>query len=701
MELYIATNGNDAWSGLFPAPNRTKTDGPLASLAGARDRLRALRDLGNKNQSPRPTPALTEPVTVWVRGGRYELRAPVVFESADSFPVLFAAYRNERPVFDGGQRITGWQPTTVKGRRAWATELTDVAAGDWEFRSLFVNGRRAARPRWPRTGLFQMAAVPGLKLPAGWGQGGQTTFIAAAGETREFKNLRDVEAVYVHFWIEERSPLAAVDVVTRTVTMCRPSRTALVGSPGSQLADYYYDNVFEELGEPGQWYLDRPAGRLYYLPRPGETPATTEVIAPRSQQLVGVIGAPDKGRYVECLRFRGLTFCHTDWRYPEHDGAVSVAPPPARPMFSRRHGRGAQAAAAQAACDVPGVIVFEGARHCAVEDCVIERVGWYGVEISDGCRAIRVVGNTLRDLGAGGVKINGAAARDHLPERETGNCRLTDNVITMGGRVFHSAVGVLSMHAAGLVIAHNHIHNLYYTGISCGWEWGYQENASHDNRIENNHIHNIGQALLSDMGGIYTLGVQPGTVIRGNLIHDIRSAHYGGWCMYPDEGSSHILIEQNVCFNADRHAFHQHYGRENMVRNNIFAFGGEAVVAYSRTDDHTGFTFTHNICVTDGQPIFAGGYQHRLADRKLRSDLNLFFDIAGRPLVCGTPKREHLSWPAWRKLGQDLHSAVGDPQFVNLRRRDFRLKRTSPALKLGFAPIDLRQVGPRPRRRRD
>ena len=133
--------------------------------------------------------------------------------------------------------------------------------------------------------------------------------------------------------------------------------------------------------------------------------------------------------------------------------------------------------------------------------------------------------------------------------------------------------------------------------------WGYQRSASHDNLIAFNHIHNIGQGLLSDMGGIYTLGVQPGTVIRNNLIHDVRSAHYGGWCIYPDEGSSHLLIENNICYHADREPFHQHYGRENLVLNNIFAWGGEATARVSRREAHVSVTFLRNIFIVGGKSL--------------------------------------------------------------------------------------------------
>lgn len=703
MQLYIATDGNDRWSGELAAPNRTNTDGPLASLAGARNRLRYLRGVGPTNV-PAPASVISDPVTVWIRGGRYELKEPVVFDPGDSYPVTFTAYRREKPVFDGGRRITGWTVATHHGRKAWTVELPEVSAGAWSFRELYVNGRRAVRPRWPAAGMFRMAAVPGLKLPCGWGGGGQTRFVAAKDQVRRFHNLADVEAVYLHFWIEERSPLADVNIDSREVTLTRPSRSAMVGSFGSQLADYYYDNVFEELREPGQWYLDRPAGKLIYLPRPGETPANTEVVAPRCLQLLAVLGRPDENRTVDFLRFRGLTFRHTDWRHPSHDGAAVLGSGHTEAggaSKAKRYSRGNQAGASQSACDVPGIITFEGARHCALEDCTVELGGWYAVEIGDGCRNLRIVGNILRELGAGGVRITGASADDRCPARETGQCRVTDNEIRAAGRVFHSAAGVLSMHANGMVIAHNHIHDLFYTGISCGWEWGYQANISRDNRIEKNHIHDIGQGLLSDMGGIYTLGVQPGTVLRGNLIHDVRSVHYGGWCIYPDEGSSHLLIEDNVCYDADRQPFHQHYGRENVVRNNIFAFGGESLAHYSRSDDHIGFTFTKNLLVTDGKPIYTSGYRHKLADRKFISDLNLLFDVSGKPLAFKDQDGRILSLSQWRDLGQDLHSKVADPLFRDWKKRDFRLRRGSPALALGFVPPDLSDVGPRPASKRD
>ena len=100
LTLYVATNGNDLWSGHLAAPNKARTDGPLSSLAGARDRLRGERT-GN------------QPVQVLVRGGTYSLPAPFVLEPQDSgtaeAPVVYAAFQKEKPVFSGGRVVTGFR----------------------------------------------------------------------------------------------------------------------------------------------------------------------------------------------------------------------------------------------------------------------------------------------------------------------------------------------------------------------------------------------------------------------------------------------------------------------------------------------------------------------------------------------------------------------------------------------------------------
>lgn len=679
MLLYVSPEGKDSWSGRLPEPNADGSDGPFATLPRARDAVRALKAAGR----------LDGPVTVQLRGGVYPVPAPIEFGPEDSAPVTYQAYPGETPVLDGGTRLSGWRVEEVHGRTAWVLDLPEVAAGEWLFRQLFVNGVRRPRARLPKEGWFWIADAPRTPLTAQLFEG-DDRFIAAEGDLQPWSNLSDVEIVLLHFWIEERLPIESYDPATREVRTRYRSTFCLKDDFKPQYARYFVENVYEALTEPGEWYLDAHTGRLTYLPLPGEDPETTEVVAPRPCQLLRLVGRPEQGAWVEYLRFQGLAFRYTDWHQPTGDFGFGWSSQ--RPMIN----------APQAAFNIPGVIYLEGARHCAIADCRIERVGWYGIELADGCHGIQIVGNELADLGAGGVKVNGADAAGPVARR-TGCHRITDNHIVSGGRVFHSACGILIRHSYGNLVAHNHIHDLYYTGISVGWVWGYHESVTRDNRIEKNHIHDLGQGLLSDMGGIYTLGVQPGTVLRGNLIHDVKRWNYGGWAIYPDEGSSHLVIEHNVCYRTDSQVFHQHYGRENTVRNNIFAFGAEAVTTLSRpVPDHHALTFERNIFLADGAPIFASGYALSLDDRNHYADLNLVWDLSGEVKFRGRRGGEvvDLTLDEWRALGYDLHSVVADPGFADPAHGDFTLSPDSPVWALGFEPIDLSDVGPRPAGRR-
>jgi parallel beta-helix repeat protein len=258
--------------------------------------------------------------------------------------------------------------------------------------------------------------------------------------------------------------------------------------------------------------------------------------------------------------------------------------------------------------------------------------------------------------------------------------------------VFDSAVGIWLGQASDNRIAHNHIHDLHYSGISVGWTWGYESSHNVNNVVERNHIHHVGQRagetapLLADLGGIYMLGGRAGTVVRDNHIHDVRGVRLG-WGIYLDEGCSEVVVEGNLAYRTTDGGFHLHYGRENVIRRNVFAFAERGQQIWrSREEPHLSFTFTNNVVYwTNGTPMTLTG------PTNVRFDHNVY-----GPLSADQFRAADKTWEQWRAAGQDLNSRIVDPMFVDPEKGDFRLKEGSPAGAIGVVPLAPASVGPRP-----
>ena len=428
---------------------------------------------------------------------------------------------------------------------------------------------------------------------------------------------------------------------------------------------FFAENVREALGEPGQWYLDRPRGELIYIPREGEKPETTTVIAPRLPRLVTLQG-------VHHLVFRGLTFAHDNWTLGPRGQSFP-----------------------QAEVNLGAAVSAAAVRNVTFEHCAVRHVGGYAIVFGRGCRDNLIDGCELVDLGGGGVMIGGAkeagkqswnAAPKSLDEAASHNT-VRRCLIAHGGRLHPAAVGIWIGHSPYNRIEHNDIFDFYYTAISVGWVWGYAPSMAHDNDIGFNHVHTIGQRVLSDMGGIYTLGISPGTRIHDNCFHDIDAFDYGGWGLYTDEGSSNIVLENNVIYRTKTGGFHQHYGKDNVLRNNVFAFSKTDQLQRTRTELHTSFVFERNIVYWDGAGPLLG---HNWADNHFQLDKNVYWNCAGHPVRF--PGNLTLQqWQAERR--QDRGSLVADPRFVDPQKYDFRLRDDSPARKLGIQSLDASKAG--------
>ena len=657
--LHVSTNGNDAWSGRLAAPDAGRTDGPLATLQGARDAVRRISAAGQRN----------EPINVVIGGGVYRVESAVEFLPEDSgtqaAPVIYAAETGARPLISGGRPIAGWRKADGA---LWEAEVPGAKEGRWVFHQLFVNGQRRTRARTPNVGYLYTEGTLGpidrehwydIKAEAHRG------FVYRKGDITRWNRFDDAMIVVYHSWTTSIHFISALDETKRTVRLA-PISTWPIGYWWEYNTRFHVENVREALDQPGEWYLDRSTGTLLYWPMPGEDMTRAEVVAPAvGPTLIRFKGQPSAKRYVEHVTFRGLSFQHTDCLLTRD-----------MPLDQ------------QGATERQPLVDAVGLRHAVFEGCEVAHAGENGVWLDAGCSDNTLSRCHIHDLGASGVYIGPRGAGD-TPETAVARNVVDNCWVHDGSNIFRGSQGVWIGRASYNQVTHNEISDFHHLGISVGHSWGYAPSSANHNTVAFNHVHHICNGYFSDGGGIYTLGISPGTVIRNNVVHDVVPTPLmpvGGCGIYLDEGSSGIVVEDNIVSHVGAAAFTQHYGKENVVRNNVFAFGGHDPVCCARPEDHLSYTFEGNIVLSSAGQATSDHYSPLKARTEFRR--NLYWDLSGKP-----PLFSGVSFTEWQRTGRDRDSRIADPQFVDAKASDFRLKPNSPALAMGFRPIATDGVG--------
>lgn len=569
-----------------------------------------------------------------------------------------------RGASDGSTRITAALPLTDwqdRGNGVWATQLPKDADGKSVYtETLFVNGRRAVRARYPDAGYFNLLEKvreeESKESPTGYRQSVRLPEEAAAKlaaiPTDEFANAQLV--VHVK-WDVARYPLGSCsnDWLTVDGHKLKP------WNKWSQNDLYSLENVRSAFDAPGEWFYDAKAGEILYRPLVGETIKTAFIPRDGVETLAAFKGASD-------ITFENVTFgCSA----PVNTKGISRLP-------SYQAAAGVSTAA----------VTVDESANVVFRNCRFNQTGSYALWFRSGVKGGGAYSCEMSDLGAGGVRIG---VHDLGKGKVTSGVTVDDCLIADGGRFHPAGVGVLVAHASDNAITHNEIRDLYYTGVSVGWVWGYAGSVAQRNTVAFNHIHDIGKSELADMGGIYTLGTSFGTCVSNNVIHGIHSYSYGGWGLYPDEGSEGIVFENNLVYDTDDASFHQHYGRDNIARNNILVDSKKGQFAVSRAEPHRSITSERNIILWTAGDAFNsyGGTKSEKSIIDWRN--NLWWRTDGQELFNGT------SFAEWCKRVKDEGSQFADPLFVDWQKRDFRLKKDSPAFKLGFKPFDPSLAGRR------
>lgn len=654
FDLVVAPDGDDNNPGTLEAP--------LKTLERAKEILKAEKA------------SMNETATVWFREGTYFIKDTIEFTSADMGNVLYRSYPDEKVEFSGSKVIFDWNETTINGINAFVSDV-EINSEDNYFRSLFKGNRRLSRSQYPKNDVFKIADPATAEgIPSDWNVEFFThglAFYAHKENVLDFANINDVEVKVMHYWCDEHLPLHSVDTETGRIETTKPTAMTLRVDD-----NYIFENVKEALTLPGEWYLDRSEQKLYYIPEKGDTTDNTVLYAGVTEQLFTFNNA-------ENIAFQGIDFINTDWNPVDGEFFNNIFDE-THPLYNNIELGGEHP---QAAFEIPAAIDIVSSAGINFTDCLFENISYTAVKFDKASEDCDITSCMFNEIGGNAVFIHG----DFVVPATTQNINVTDCHISKYGRIFNNAIGILLTHAINCNLSNNEIHDGWYTGISVGWNWGYADNPTNNIQIKDNLIYNIGNGWLSDMGGIYTLGIQPDTVISGNVIYNVgcdEGAYgYGGWGIYLDEGSSYMTVENNLVYDCSSQTFHQHYGKENVVRNNIFAFGGEGQFIVTRHEEHNSLTLTNNILVGDNTVM----YKDSVDRNWFKDDSNLYWDYTkGGNVYSGRSMKvtERHTLVIMTVRGYYNNAVFEDPLFKDAANRDFTLAENSPALKTGFEPWD-------------
>ncbi|MEZ5102995.1 MAG: right-handed parallel beta-helix repeat-containing protein [Draconibacterium sp.] len=558
-DIYVSIAGNDLNSGTVKYP--------LKSLQKAREI--AIHVLHQNEDSE---------VTIWLNDGIFRIENPQTFEPVKTgntkASLTIKAMKNTKPVISGGVELKGWKKNS-KG--LWETTLDGQFLGRHkQIREIFINNKRATRARFPNEDFLKVKKV---------GDDKRTNFFFEKGDFPVLNQLAGVELVFLHDWSITRIGVKEIDF--------EESKLSTVDTVGTTSLDffkmdgwesnprYFLENAAEFIDLEYEWVF-LPDENKILLKLPGdENPDQLQVVLPISEGLIKLQG--NENSPVKNIHFEGITFQNSFWGIPAN-GYCGVQ---ACHFDPRPSNRGWNV--------VPAAVEARWAENCSFVNCTFESLGGSGVWFGTGCKNCIIKNSVLTDISGNGIMIgegqdrivNGENWWKSSPHEVALGNRIENCSVSDCGKQFYGAVGIWCGLTAETTIKDNQIFDLPYTGISVGWMWSPVPTPCRNNTIDGNHIHHIMQ-ILSDGGGIYMLGLQPGSKILNNHIHDVKinagRAESNG--MFLDEGTTDVVIANNLIYNIAKSPLRFHRATTNLVKDNyLFCQNENPPIRYNTTKE--------------------------------------------------------------------------------------------------------------------
>ncbi len=551
-EIWVSPQGNDGNDG-------TKSK-PLATLQMALRKAREMRRLND--------PIIKDGIQIILMNGSYHLNEPVFIRPEDSgthdSPTTIIADNNAKPIISGGLQIKNWRLAPVvnglKKGAVWVADAPSIAGELLNYRQLWVNGKKAVRAK--STVGDQMERI------LSWDKESQTCWIPYKNKSVQFEP--GMEMFIVQWWaianlrikniqVQKDSARLSFEAPESRIQSEHPWPAPWISKNNGNSA-FYLTNALSMLDEPGEWYLDRKKGKVYYYPRKDEDMTTVTVTVPVLENLVQIKGTID--RPVHDFKFKGISFEYSNWLRPSQQGHVPLQ----AGMYLidayklKTPGTPNQATLEnQAWVGRPRAAVEVNYAHTTVfEGCRFQHLSSTGLDFNKGTNHNTIQGNLFKDIGGSAINLgvfSEEAFEAHLPyspkdEREVCSDELVaDNVITNVANEDWGTLGISAGFVKNCTIEHNEISDVAYSGISLGWGWNATANVMRNNAIIGNKIHHYAKHL-HDVSGIYTLSAQPDSRIEENYIDSVYFSPFAHdpflWLyLYTDEGSSYFTIKNN------------------------------------------------------------------------------------------------------------------------------------------------------------
>jgi hypothetical protein len=518
----VANGGSDGSQGTMSQP--------LATIEAARDAAR-LAGPGKHR--------------IIIMPGEYYLARPLDLDSRDN-GLIIEADTSGKVILYGGALVTGWRRD---GDKFWCADLPGVKEGSWDFRALVVNGRMPERARIPESGTFvhqSVFDVSWLGTVGGWArkptQDELTRMIYDPKDIPETLDIRNAEVRVYHSWDESLVGVAGNDIKRHELLFSKPT----VYPPGSfRRKDYIVFNTREGMTKPGRWYLDRTNGRLVYWPLEGEDMSDMKIIAPKIEQIITIIGNPDKK--AENITVRGLT--------------IQATLIPSQSSGKSRN-------------SLNGALCLINTTHCIIEKLEISNTGGVGISATQMTNC-SINDCHIHNTGATGVTFSGS------------DILFAHNHIHNTGIYYPSSVG-LSSGGSRNHIYRNEIHDIPYCGMTVG---------RNEILVEENLIYRV-MLELHDGAAIYASGASK-CIFRGNVARDIIKFGPGSGVIsyYLDEDSHDCIVEKNVSIGVAMPT-HNHIASNSIIRDNVFIADEDITLSFQSSAQ---MAFTGNTLITPGK----------------------------------------------------------------------------------------------------